>query len=146
MLKALVSTVFAVSLAVSGAAQTTKAGSGLDTARIEQLTGTKGKLDEMEGAFKVSVPRTDLAVTAAGIKLTKQEVGVLPLRIEFACFLQKRHSAVVFFAVVVDFSQTKAGRRVLRVRLKRFLKQQFGALRVSGFQRQQSHLLVGPVV
>src|SRR5438128_12440077 len=67
-----------------------------------------------------------LAVTASGIKLTKQEVSVLPLRIEFACFLQKRHSAVVFFAVVVDFSQTKAGRRVLRVHLKRFLKQQFG--------------------
>ena len=70
MLKALVSTVFAVSLAVSGAAQTTKAGSGLDTARIEQLTGAKGKLDEKEGAFKVSVPRTDLAVTAAGVRLT----------------------------------------------------------------------------
>jgi len=55
MLKALVSTVFAVSLAVSGAAQT---------------TGAKGKLDEKEGAFKVSVPRTDLAVTAAGVRLT----------------------------------------------------------------------------
>ena len=28
----------------------------LDTARIEQLTGAKGKLDEKEGVFKVSVP------------------------------------------------------------------------------------------
>ncbi len=42
----------------------------LDTARIEQLTGAKGTLDEKEGAFKVSVPRADLSVTAAGVKLT----------------------------------------------------------------------------
>src|SRR5437016_477172 len=41
-----------------------------DTAKIEQLTGAKGKLDEKEGVFKVSVPRSDLAVTAAGVKLT----------------------------------------------------------------------------
>src|SRR2546425_9664306 len=45
-------------------------GPRLDTARIEQLTGAKGKLDEKEGVFKVSVPRADLAVTAAGVKLT----------------------------------------------------------------------------
>jgi uncharacterized protein DUF1259 len=70
MLKALVPTAFAVSLAVSASAQAAKPGSGLDTARIEQLTGAKGKLDEKEGAFKVSVPRTDLAVTAAGVRLT----------------------------------------------------------------------------
>ncbi len=70
MLKALVSAVIAVSFAVSAAGQTTSTGSALDTARIEQLTGAKGKLDEKEGAFKVSVPRTDLAVTAAGVRLT----------------------------------------------------------------------------
>ncbi len=44
--------------------------SKLDTTKIEELTGAKGKLDEKEGAFKVSVPRTDLAVTAAGVHLT----------------------------------------------------------------------------
>jgi len=70
MLKALLSTAFAVSLAVPAAAQAPKAGGGLDTARIEQLTGAKGKLDEKEGAFKVSVPRTDLAVNVAGVRLT----------------------------------------------------------------------------
>jgi hypothetical protein len=43
---------------------------GLDTARIEKLTGAKGALDETEGVFKVSVPRTDLAVTAAGVRMT----------------------------------------------------------------------------
>jgi Domain of Unknown Function (DUF1259) len=42
----------------------------LDTAKIEQLTGGKGELNTQEGVFKVSVPRTDLAVTAAGVKMT----------------------------------------------------------------------------
>jgi hypothetical protein len=42
----------------------------LDMAKIEELTGAKGKLDEKEGAFKVSVPRSDLSVTAAGVRLT----------------------------------------------------------------------------
>ena len=42
----------------------------LDTAKIEQLTGMKGKWNEKEGVFKVEMPRTDLAVTAAGSKLT----------------------------------------------------------------------------
>src|SRR5688572_1199116 len=46
------------------------AGGGLDIARIERLTGAKGVLDEKEGVFKVSVPRTDLAVTAAGVRVT----------------------------------------------------------------------------
>ncbi|HEY3177163.1 MAG TPA: DUF1259 domain-containing protein [Candidatus Polarisedimenticolia bacterium] len=42
----------------------------LDTASIEQLTGVKGKLDEKEGVFKVSMPRTDLVVSSAGVKIT----------------------------------------------------------------------------
>jgi hypothetical protein len=42
----------------------------LDTARIEQLTGAHGKLDRAAGVFKVSVPRSDLAVTVGGVKLT----------------------------------------------------------------------------
>jgi len=42
----------------------------LDTARIEQLTGAKGKLDRAAGVFKVSVPRTDLSLTVGGVKLT----------------------------------------------------------------------------
>jgi chromate transporter len=43
---------------------------GLDTARIETLTGAKGALDEKEGVFRVSVPRTDLTVSAAGVRIT----------------------------------------------------------------------------
>src|SRR5437016_1784790 len=41
------------------------AGSGLDTAKIEQLTGLKGVLNEKEGVFKVSYPRSDLHVMVA---------------------------------------------------------------------------------
>jgi hypothetical protein len=40
--------------------------SKLDTARIEQLTGLKGKFSEAEGVFKVSFPRTDLHFTVDG--------------------------------------------------------------------------------
>jgi hypothetical protein len=39
-------------------------------AQIEQLTGAKGKLDEKEGVFKVSVPRADLKVVAGGVHLS----------------------------------------------------------------------------
>ena len=42
----------------------------LDTAKIEQLTGQKGSLNEKEGVFKVSLPRDDLRVTAGGVKMT----------------------------------------------------------------------------
>jgi Domain of Unknown Function (DUF1259) len=47
-----------------------RAKAGLDRANIEELTGAKGVFNEKEGVFKVSVPRSDLAVTAAGVKLT----------------------------------------------------------------------------
>lgn len=42
----------------------------LDTAKIEQLTGLKGKLDGPSGVFKVSYPRSDLKIEADGVKLT----------------------------------------------------------------------------
>ncbi len=41
----------------------------VDAQKIEEGTGVKGKLDEKEGAFKVTVPRTDLQVSAGGVKL-----------------------------------------------------------------------------
>ncbi len=47
-----------------------RAAGTLDTAKIEQLTGLKGTLNEKEGVFKVSYPRSDLQVTAAGVKMT----------------------------------------------------------------------------
>lgn len=42
----------------------------LNTARIEQLTGAKGKLDDKDGVFKVSLPRADIQVTVAGVRMT----------------------------------------------------------------------------
>jgi hypothetical protein len=42
----------------------------LDTATIERLTAVKGDLNEQEGVFKVSVPRKDLDVAVAGVKMT----------------------------------------------------------------------------
>jgi hypothetical protein len=42
----------------------------LDAAKIEQLTGAKGQLNEKEGVLKVNAPRTDLTVTVAGVKMT----------------------------------------------------------------------------
>ncbi|MDP9145416.1 MAG: DUF1259 domain-containing protein, partial [Actinomycetota bacterium] len=42
----------------------------LNTAAIERLTGAKGELSEKEGVFKVSMPRSDLAITVAGVKMT----------------------------------------------------------------------------
>jgi hypothetical protein len=46
-----------------------KPAGGLDQARIEELTGAKGKLDEKAGVFKVSMPRSDLKVTAGGVHI-----------------------------------------------------------------------------
>ena len=42
----------------------------LDTAKIEELTGAKGAMNEKEGVFKVSMPRSDLNVTSNGVKIT----------------------------------------------------------------------------
>src|SRR3954471_174100 len=41
----------------------------LDTAAIEQLTGAKGSYNDREKVFKVSVPRSDLKLTIAGVKM-----------------------------------------------------------------------------
>jgi hypothetical protein len=38
----------------------------LDTARIDELTGLKGKLNEKEGVYKVTFPRADVAVAVDG--------------------------------------------------------------------------------
>src|SRR6266851_4061052 len=46
------------------------AGTAMDTGAIERLTGATRALDEKEGVFKVSVPRKDLSVTIAGVKMS----------------------------------------------------------------------------
>lgn len=59
----------------------------LDTALIEQLTGAKGQLSEKEGVFKVSVPRSDLDLTAAETPtadIDPAQTSLDPSRIEAA--------------------------------------------------------------
>ncbi|HEY3173966.1 MAG TPA: DUF1259 domain-containing protein [Thermoanaerobaculia bacterium] len=41
-----------------------------DAATIERLTGTKGSWNEKEDVFKVSVPRSDLAVSSGAVRIT----------------------------------------------------------------------------
>src|SRR2546421_8851753 len=38
----------------------------LDTAKIDQLTGLKGKMNQAEGVYKVTFPRDDVKVAVAG--------------------------------------------------------------------------------
>src|SRR6185436_17035327 len=61
---------FASIIVLSFAITAFAADAKLDTTKIEQLTGAKGKMDEKEGVFKVSMPRSDLKVTAAGVRMT----------------------------------------------------------------------------
>src|SRR3982074_2728419 len=39
---------------------------GLDTAKIDNLTGLKGKFNEKEGVYRVSFPRNDVKVAGDG--------------------------------------------------------------------------------
>src|SRR2546421_12502075 len=39
---------------------------GLDTARIDQITGLKGKMNEKEGVYRVTFPRDDVKVVVDG--------------------------------------------------------------------------------
>ncbi len=51
---------FALVIAATASAAESKK---LDTARIDELTGLKGKLNEQENVYKVSSPRTDLKIS-----------------------------------------------------------------------------------
>lgn len=51
-------------------AQASAPSTALNTQQIERLTGAKGQLNEQEGTFKVSSPRSDLKLQAAGAHMT----------------------------------------------------------------------------
>jgi hypothetical protein len=53
-------------LAAISAAMSINALAALDTAKIDQITGIKGKLNEKENAYKVTFPRNDVKVTVDG--------------------------------------------------------------------------------
>lgn len=66
---AIIAAVSALAAVLGAAPYAASAKPALDAAQIEQLTGAKGQLDAKEGVFKVSVPRTDLQPTVAGVKI-----------------------------------------------------------------------------
>src|SRR5437868_8206947 len=51
---------------ISCATITAALAAALDTARIDQLTGLKGKMNEKEGVYKVTLPRNDVKVVVDG--------------------------------------------------------------------------------
>src|SRR6266403_785361 len=53
-------------LAAIFAATNLSALAALDTAKIDNLTGLKGKLNEKEGVYKITLPRTDVKVVVDG--------------------------------------------------------------------------------
>src|SRR5436190_15877391 len=59
----------AVPLLIALCAARIALGAEVDTAKIDQLTGLKGKLNEKEGTYKVTFPRADIAVSADGWKM-----------------------------------------------------------------------------
>jgi uncharacterized protein DUF1259 len=71
-----------------------------DQARIEQLTGAKGKLDEKAGVFKVSVPRADLKVSSAGVHITPP-MGLT----SWAAFTRAGHHTAVMGDIVLTEDQ-----------------------------------------
>src|SRR6266702_6432822 len=54
------------SLAATFAATTISGVAALDTAKIDELTGLKGKMNEKEGVYKVTFPRNDVKVAVDG--------------------------------------------------------------------------------
>src|SRR5712692_8117611 len=67
----LVVSVLVASMLCSGSLALGEApGTPMDTITIERLTGAKGAFDEKENVFKVSVPRKDLSVVIAGVKMS----------------------------------------------------------------------------
>ena len=54
---------------ISCATITAASAAALDTARIDQLTGLKGKFNEKEGVYKVTSPRNDVKVVVDGWKM-----------------------------------------------------------------------------
>jgi len=78
----------------------------LDTGQIEKLTGAKGKFDSEENVFKVSVPRTDLNVTVAGVTMKP------PMRLtSWAAFTPARDHVMVMGDLLVLEEQVNRGSR-----------------------------------
>jgi hypothetical protein len=73
-------------------------GAALNTERIDQLTGLKGKLNEKEGAYKISFPREDMAVSVDGWKMAAF-MGLST----WASFIKATHSEAMVMGDTVLF-------------------------------------------
>ena len=74
--------------------------SNLDTARIDELTGLKGKLDEQEQVYKVSAPRSDLKVISRTVRITPP-MGLT----SWAAFAGARSHTIVMGDMVLEENQ-----------------------------------------
>jgi hypothetical protein len=63
------SLIIVVALSAFAATKLFAATDGIDGAKIDQITGLKGKLNEKEGVYKVTFPRNDVPITVDGWKM-----------------------------------------------------------------------------
>src|SRR2546428_14025034 len=105
MLKRVLGPMVGVLVAVSAFATSPKA--PLDTAKIEDLAGGKGSYNDKEGVFKVAMPRSDLSITAAGVRLTPPRG-----RTSWAAFKQAGHRAMGMGDMVLLGDQANRGMAV----------------------------------
>ncbi len=68
----------------------------LDTARIDELTGLKGKMNEQEGVYKVSSPRQDIKVS-----VDKWEMPPFMGLTSWAAFKAGKHEGAMVMGDVV---------------------------------------------
>src|SRR5215468_2014258 len=57
---------YLLSILICGVTITDALAATLDTAKIDQITGLKGKMNEKEGVYKVTFPRNDVKVLVDG--------------------------------------------------------------------------------
>src|SRR6516225_9539543 len=57
---------YLLSVLIYGAVITAALAAGLDTAKIDQITGLKGKMNEKEAVYKVTFPRNDVKIVVDG--------------------------------------------------------------------------------
>jgi hypothetical protein len=81
-----------------------------DASSIERLTGAKGAWNEKEGVFKVSSPRSDLAVSVGGVRVTPA-MGLT----SWAAFSGSKDTAMVMGDMVLTEDQVDS---VLKVALE----------------------------
>src|SRR3989454_4974218 len=71
-------------------------GTKLDTATIDEITGLKGKMNDEEGVFKVSSPRTDIKIS-----VDKWQMPPFMGLTSWAAFKSGMHGAMVMGDVVL---------------------------------------------